>query len=149
MTGEQMRSHVEQLARAFKVVLDQQDGVAYESAMTLMLSRLVPDVPNVVAIRTVTCEVTYAIALHELGHAIFPGAYLRNSKEKASKERNERLKLHEEEQAWVWAQYHALEWTVAMEQVKVFGLQTYLNALEQQAKIKPRESLDDFLGRRK
>src|ERR1017187_8686689 len=54
---------------------------------------------STIAIRLVRSEVTYAVALHEIGHIAGPQV---------------RGMLNREVEAWLWAKRHALVWTDAM-----------------------------------
>jgi len=63
-------------------------------------------------IRPVRSEVTYAIALHEIGHLL--GPWQRS------------VSLLEEAGAWYWARKNALQWTPRMEKTLVASLKSYV-----------------------
>lgn len=65
-----------------------------------------------IAIRAVKTAVTYAVALHEIGHILGP--------------RQNSTRLDKEVGAWEWAEQHALEWTPAMAEKRAKCLQSYL-----------------------
>lgn len=65
-----------------------------------------------IAIRPVKTAITYAVALHEIGHILGP--------------RQSGTRLDKEVGAWEWAQANALEWTDAMEKTRSRLLQTYV-----------------------
>jgi hypothetical protein len=75
-----------------------------------------------IAIRPVKSAVTYAIALHEIGH-ILGG-------------RQSGSRLDKEVGAWEWAQANAIEWTDAMDATMRKALRSYLGwaARSRQAK---------------
>lgn len=86
-----------------------------------------------IVIAPVTCEATYAVAMHELGHCIHPTGRVRDTegslKTRTTNEiatlRDMHLLLLEETSAWDWAQTNALDWTTAMQQVKTIALGSY------------------------
>jgi len=121
-SAQQMRDHAHAVARAFGVTLMEIDSMQPDEAMAVgMLSAAV--------CAPITDETTYAVALHELGHLIAPGGAVRDSSTRG----NLGLTLHEEEAAWAWARYIALEWTPVMEQcVAAWALSTYQAAQQQQ-----------------
>lgn len=65
----------------------------------------------------ITDDVTYLRALHEFGHIIHPGGFLRGDYRSAQtlNEANFGLVLMEEENAWSWAMQHSIIWTPAMQ----------------------------------
>jgi len=68
-----------------------------------------------IKIRPVKSPVTYAIALHELGHVL-------------GEQRGRRV--DKEVQAWEWARAHALCWTRRMHETMRSCLQSYINWAE-------------------
>lgn len=64
-----------------------------------------------IAVRPVKSFITYAIALHEIGHILGKRSGCR---------------LERERQAWDWAKTNALMWTSVMEKAMVSRLQRYL-----------------------
>jgi hypothetical protein len=64
-----------------------------------------------IAIRMVKSDVTYAIALHEIGHVVGPQV---------------RGRLNREVEAWQWAQRHALIWSDAMSATMQRSLGSYV-----------------------
>lgn len=77
---------------------------------------------RLVKIRPVKSAVTYAIALHEIGHILGP--------------RQSGTRLDKEVGAWEWAQANAIEWTEAMSAKRVACLQSYLRKVERSAHMK-------------
>ncbi len=86
-----------------------------------------------VVIAPVTCEATYAVALHELGHCLHPTGRVNESEGSRTMRRtgnvatlrDMRLQLLEETSAWEWAEANALDWTPTMQQVKALALGSY------------------------
>jgi len=94
-TVAEYAAHVERLARELGVTVD--DGYAGGRGGVAQFKRAT------VRIRPVKSAVTYAMALHELGH-FGVGSISRKVG-----------RLSEEGAAWRWAMSHALEWTDAMD----------------------------------
>jgi CRISPR/Cas system-associated endonuclease Cas3-HD len=67
-----------------------------------------------IKIRQVKTAITYAVALHEIGHILGPRQTGKNTR------------LDKEVGAWEWAEQHALEWTEAMSAKRAKCLQSYL-----------------------
>lgn len=67
---------------------------------------------RLVKIRPVKSAVTYAIALHEVGHVLGP---MQNG-----------ARLEKEAGAWLWARNHAALWTPLMQEQMVKSLRSYL-----------------------
>lgn len=89
---------------------------------------------RVVNIAPVLDETTYAVALHELGHALHPTGRVRDSHgsrttrttgEVATLE-DMRYMLLEERSAWEWARQFALEWTAPMQFVQDYAMGSYV-----------------------
>ena len=78
-------------------------------------------------IRPVKTAVTYAIALHEIGHILGP--------------RQNGVRLDKEVGAWEWAREHALEWTDQMEAKMRKCLRSYLEW--SQRSRQPKRATDD------
>lgn len=72
----------------------------------------------------VKTAITYAVAMHEIGHILGPHQTGKNTR------------LDKEVGAWEWAQQHAIEWTDAMTATRARLLKTYLDwaARSKQAK---------------
>lgn len=143
VTPGELRRHALDLAVAFDIHLLNHGGAVQEGFA-------MPDA-RIVAIAEITEETSYIIALHEMGHIAGPGGFIRTHANTESFT----AKLHEEQCAWAWAEHYSLIWTVAMEQVKAFGLKSYTDAVEKQIRdelnrrLRPRgESMSSFLGRR-
>lgn len=120
-SGETYRNHARALAQAFGIFLVEIPGMPMEKAAAgtnnTMTHKEVHCAP-------IVCEVTYIIALHEMGHLTQPGGVLTHE------DRSVGLKLHEEETAWAWARYQALDWTNAMEHTMIHALGSYQKAFE-------------------
>ncbi len=69
---------------------------------------------RLIKIRPVKTAITYAVALHEIGHILGPRQTGKNTR------------LDREVGAWEWAQANALEWTEAMNQKRAACLKSYL-----------------------
>ena len=138
MTREQrFAQHITELASAFRVVLEVRPGMSPDAAGAgfvfadehLPLHRQ----RRAVRIAPVTCEVTYAIALHELGHCLSPLGMVTNTEasdtfrrtHNYATKRDVRLQLLEEQAAWEWARHYALEWTPLMDSVERMAFDTY------------------------
>lgn len=67
-----------------------------------------------IKIKAVKSAVTYAVALHEIGHILGPHQTGKNTR------------LDKEVGAWEWAQSNALEWTDAMSAKRAVCLLSYL-----------------------
>lgn len=68
---------------------------------------------RLIKIRPVKTAITYAVALHEIGHILGP--------------RQNGTRLDKEVGAWEWAQANAIEWTEAMSSKRASCLQSYLD----------------------
>lgn len=77
---------------------------------------------RLIKIRPVKSPITYAIALHEIGHILGP--------------RQSGCRLDKEVGAWEWAQSSAIEWTDAMAALMRKGLQSYLRKAERSPRMK-------------
>ena len=89
-----------------------------------------------VFVSEINCDRRYAVALHELGHAIAPGGcvrpFLEDLEVHSREEANRRLmafkeiSLDEETIAWQWAKKMALTWTYGMQQAFTEGMTSHL-----------------------
>lgn len=75
-----------------------------------------------IAIRPVKTAITYAVALHEIGHILGP--------------RQSGTRLDQEVGAWEWAEQNAIEWTHAMAEKRAKCLRSYLKWSEQSRRAK-------------
>ena len=75
-----------------------------------------------IRIRPVKTAITYAVALHEIGHILGP--------------RQNGTRLDKEVGAWEWAMANAIEWTDTMSQVRAKGLKSYLAKVNRCTKMK-------------
>jgi len=81
---------------------------------------------RILHIRRVRSVVTYAIALHEIGH------HCSQSKSKP--------RIEQEACAWAWAKQHARRWTPSMQATMLRGLKSYLQmALTDYGRAVPRQ----------
>lgn len=97
-------------------------------------------------------HVTYAVALHEIGHILHPQGMLRDGEtgalESMSSEMSETtqqaaffdVQLIEEASAWQWAITHAKEWTPVMARTLKWSFHTYTS--EHQAFERFRKGMD-------
>jgi hypothetical protein len=75
-----------------------------------------------IKIRPVKSEITYAIALHEIGHILG--------------KRQNGTRLDKEVGAWEWALEHALRWTLPMSRTMQRCLRAYLAKVERSPHMK-------------
>ena len=120
--------HVRALAKAFDVLIREDPDRSPEDAGAGWL-REDSHLPLVqrrkcARFRSVTDETSYAVALHELGHCVAPMGQLEFDRDLICL-RNARLQIEEERAAWEWARHMALDWTVAMDQVRLHSLKSY------------------------
>lgn len=109
-------------------------GRLKEELLPPEVRQLIPDVDDFVVGRPVADETSYAVVLHELGHILSPLGRIKSKVPVAKgwdathpreRHRQAGLLLDQEYAAWEWAEYNALCWTPAMEQVKLYALGTY------------------------
>lgn len=82
-------------------------------------------------IRPIKSSVTYAVALHELGHVLGPW--------------QSKPRLYKEAGAWKWALENALCWTPVMQKTMVRALTSYLHWQERRQKyVRLPEADHDF-----
>lgn len=132
-TINELATHARELAAAFNVRLMEIPGMPPEFALSINIGLK----HKAVLVAPMTDETGYAITLHELGHCCHPSGNLqefalqdietiiKKLKRGILPERNMRVALDEETAAWEWAEYYALDWTVAMEHVKAYSVSTY------------------------
>lgn len=126
--NDRLWQHIIDLATAFNVELMAAPTAEASAAGYVTADKPLPLAQRrrLICIVPVTDETSYAIALHELGHALSPmGMILDKGSNELDSASDIRLRLAEEEAAWEWAQHYALDWTCAMEQVKAIGLKSY------------------------
>lgn len=133
LAAHELAAHINDLARAFNIGLHLRPELHPAAAGSGVL-RSDPTRRAVVA-APVTCERTYAIVLHELGHCLAPNGMIERSEFSATFQatrgqvfgtlRDITLQLEEERNAWEWARRHALVWTPDMQEVQDFGLASY------------------------
>ena len=80
-----------------------------------------------IAIRPVKTSITYAIALHEIGHIL--GTY-------------PKLRLEKELAAWSWAKENSIEWTMSMQNVMDRCMKSYIDKAKR-GKLKMIEELNN------
>lgn len=90
-----LAAHVLWLAQRHDVEVHLVASFDNAAAVTSLFSREVHILP-------VVDDVTYVVALHELGHLLHPNGHVENDK------------LTSERAAWTWAEAHTIEWTPAM-----------------------------------
>jgi hypothetical protein len=129
----QMIEHVKSLASAFEVVLVFDHLLPRDVAGAVMVPVEGRNVRGVIA-RVITDETGYAVVLHELGHHLSALGSYRSLTFKhpptmmdhpTVRHQYARQMWDEEVAAWEWAEHYALQWTVAMEQVKTIALASY------------------------
>lgn len=138
LSKQKLAQHINDLAAAFKVVLIIDPTISVHQARNV--SWHVPKVgvvKNEVYVPPITCELTYAAALHELGHAISPTGQLRGTLDPTGKELdNGNLLLDEESAAWDWARHNALTWTKKMEESAQWAYSTHVQAVRERDLLK-------------
>lgn len=82
---------------------------------------------RLVNIRPVKSAITYAVALHEIGHVL-------------GKKQSSSYSLEKETYAWLWAIDNAIEWSPTMEKKMAKCMQSYVDWAEsrQYRKVPPR-----------
>ena len=114
--------HVESLAREYRIVLDvRATGTRGRSFVQDRRIRISP----------VRGDVSYAVALHELGHLIAVGASGRKYR-----------RLDKELRAWRWARAAALEWTPRMDRAMRESMRSYLECARRRSWPVPSDYLD-------
>lgn len=117
--------HVLALGDAFGVTVHEAKEVGTGFAMAQK---------NIVVIAAVTDDVSYAIALHELGHCLHPLGHVHRLEGsldfrrtgQPSTLRDVSLKLVAERAAWEWARQFALEWNEQMDFIERHALASYV-----------------------
>lgn len=106
MTTETLARHIERICKIEDITVESHSrgGRAYRRDRR-------------VKIRPVRSEITYAIALHEIGHILG--------------ERQSGTRLDKEVGAWEWAIEHAVRWTLPMSRKMKDCLRSYLQAAEE------------------
>lgn len=127
--------HVDELARQLGVDVLFANHPEYSAAVAVPFAR-------VIVIAPVTDELTYAAALHELGHH---ATTTRDATDPVDE-------LELERAAWQWAQQHALDWSPTMEHLMQVALHGYVRAAAAYVRAKamprsetPRGFLDKVL----
>lgn len=129
-----LRQHAHQLAQKHDIALMENERLPkhYALASESMLGE------RAIFMSKITEECTYAVALHEMGHIarrkkFEPGMNFLV----ASQSIHGMIELiTEEKAAWAWAREHALVWTIGMDCVERFALQSYEQRLaEMQAAV--------------
>lgn len=137
-TAQELAQHARQLANAFHVQLIEAEELTPEGGMARQLQlKGVGVVGHQVAIKPITDETSYAVALHEIGHCAAPCGFIPGANE------NIFLSLQQEQAAWEWARHYALDWTVGMEQVANYGLGTYEKDAQRERDAKVRREVVD------
>jgi hypothetical protein len=108
--AERMALHIDELAAQLGVTIDytykgSSGGRAWATAKRIR-------------IRPVKSSITYAVALHELGHCAIGRISPRVGR------------LSEEGAAWKWAMHNANDWTDAMDDKMIKSLESYVSAYQ-------------------
>ena len=104
-TAESREAHILTLARQHGIALDircSTRGMSWADTRRIRIAQ-------------VRGPVSYAVALHEIGHLVAEGASGRTHS-----------RLLKEIRAWRWARAHALEWTERMDREMQRSMQCYL-----------------------
>lgn len=144
-TAKELQEHVQQIAKAFHIALIEDVNVLQEQGTSAHMLTPGEETRRLVIIHPVVDETSYAVAMHELGHCLHPNGLI---------DATGTHKMLQEESAWEWAEYASLDWTVAMEQVKKHGLESYRRDAERQVAAKLQEQkrageIKRFIGRLK
>lgn len=139
-TASEYAAHVAALCRAFNIALVIRQGMDPAGAGAGFLVRAgVRTTQLSILIAPITDETTYAAAMHELGHCLSAFGMLRHAHGSIeartgniiATQRDACLQYEEEVAAWAWARHHALDWTVAMQQLEIMMMRGYSNFLRQ------------------
>jgi antirestriction protein ArdC len=106
MNLDAMRQHVESLAAEHNILLDMHWVKRTDRAYALRERDGASDEVQTPPIRS---AITYATALHEIGHIL-------------GRHQNSRRSLVRERWAWQWARENAIVWTAAMERCAIQSL---------------------------
>src|SRR4051812_15325989 len=103
--------HAHAIAAAFGVeIIEHDDQLQIAGANPIL---------GVVVCARIVGETSYAVAMHEMGHHLAPLGFLPLEQIRAESVRAKLgLVVVTEEAAWEWAEHYAIDWTVAMQQVK-------------------------------
>jgi hypothetical protein len=115
-TPSELRQHVLSIALSFQVVLVELDIPTVEA----MMMPITPDF-RAAFVAPITDEITYAVAMHELGHAVAPAGCLRFAQQSVTRS----SLITEELAAWEWARHMALDWSPTMHHVATLALRAY------------------------
>ncbi len=136
LTTTNLAGHVVQLAAAFSIYIHLIEEAVDAVAGHVPIDSHLPldDQRKIILIAPVTGEITYAIALHEMGHLLAPfgqvtlsqaSVQMRLTSEPTTRS-DVRLQLQEEEAAWEWARHYALDWTTRMSDIQRRSFDRYL-----------------------
>lgn len=118
----ELSQHVKDLAAAFNVEIRRTNVPQNAQSIRRRDGRRIVVIPEVV------CEETYAISMHELGHACAPNGSIRALMADPLAAFDYKLVVEEERAAWEWAEHQALIWNDVTQRVKSEALNTYLRA---------------------
>lgn len=127
-----LAAHARELAMTFGIHVRIDATLAPDDAGAGTLRSALPKAERrrCVKYKPITDETSYAVAMHELGHCLAPDGMLDYEHRLFRMTlADARLQVHEEEAAWAWAQYYALQWTPLMNAVKEQALDTYRQLL--------------------
>jgi len=138
MTVANFKWHVAEISKRFQipVILDSERERHKAIALNAIHRVTKESVGRVVIAREIDDETSYAVVMHEFGHHLAPDGFCTKQKPKPGAHPREMFeyraaKLVCEEAAWTWARYYIEQvfiWTVAMEQVRYFGINGYTEA---------------------
>lgn len=124
--------HARDLAKAFKVAFIEMDIAPEEAGASVKPHG---EYLGIVKVGRIVDDTTYAVALHEIGHVVAPLGGLVEEKRRLEGSAAMRMTLIAERAAWEWAEHYAADWTVGMEQVKLWALSTYEKGYQQALQI--------------
>ncbi len=116
-----LRHHLAALCAQHRVVVLEDDRLELTQALAAPKDRVVVMVP-------IVDDVTYGIALHEMGHIVAPGGHSTEPVDREAVPGMEQL-LGQEDAAWRWAIETALVWSAEMEAMHIWARETYRRKL--------------------
>lgn len=107
-----MQTHINNLLKQHNITVEWKDNTAGRAWRKIKKVRLSP----------IKTDITYAIALHEIGHI-------------AGKQGKHRM--DKEVNAWIWAKENALHWTITMQKKANNCLTSYITWAKRSKKAHP------------
>lgn len=125
---KQLRTHLYEIVNTYEIIVAESLKAVHDP-----LDRDGSCIPflRMINIPKVHDDVTYATAMHEIGHIVAKHGhgYSRGLQTNFDSPIEMYDMLTEEHAAWEWAQQNAIEWTPAMEERKQWAIGSYLQQL--------------------